>query len=49
MPEKVQNVFLHGSGKEEIIFRYDEGGRVYEVKRVFEGVIPTCSGATRNR
>ncbi|WP_299559641.1 excinuclease ABC subunit UvrA [uncultured Sulfitobacter sp.] len=37
---KIQNVFLYGSGKEEIKFRYDEGGRVYEVSRVFEGVIP---------
>lgn len=37
---KVQQVFLHGSGAEEIPFRYDEGGRVYEVTRVFEGVIP---------
>jgi len=36
----VQKVFLYGSGKEEIKFRYDEGGRVYEVTRVFEGVIP---------
>ena len=40
LPEKVQQVFLYGSGKEEIKFRYDEGGRVYEVSRVFEGVIP---------
>ncbi|MDO6590594.1 excinuclease ABC subunit A [Loktanella sp. D2R18] len=37
---KVQNVFLYGSGKEEIKFRYDEGGRVYQVERAFEGVIP---------
>ncbi|MBB3994661.1 excinuclease ABC subunit A [Sulfitobacter undariae] len=37
---KIQKVFLYGSGKEEIKFRYDEGGRVYEVSRVFEGVIP---------
>ena len=36
----VQQVFLHGSGDEEIKFRYDEGGRVYEVSRAFEGVIP---------
>ncbi len=36
----VQEVFLRGSGDEEIQFRYDEGGRVYQVKRVFEGVIP---------
>jgi excinuclease ABC subunit A len=37
---KIQQVFLYGSGTEEIKFRYDEGGRVYEVSRVFEGVIP---------
>ena len=40
LPEKVQQVFLYGSGKEEIQFRYDEGGRVYQISRVFEGVIP---------
>ncbi|MEM6940586.1 MAG: excinuclease ABC subunit UvrA [Pseudomonadota bacterium] len=40
LPKHVQQVFLYGSGKEEIKFRYDEGGRVYEVSRVFEGVIP---------
>ncbi len=37
---KVQQVFLYGSGAEEIKFRYDEGGRVYQVQRAFEGVIP---------
>lgn len=36
----VQQVFLYGSGDEEIPFRYDEGGRVYQVTRTFEGVIP---------
>jgi excinuclease ABC subunit A len=36
----VQQVFLYGSGEDEIPFRYDEGGRVYQVSRVFEGVIP---------
>jgi excinuclease ABC subunit A len=36
----VKAVFLRGSGEEEIKFRYDEGGRVYEVTRAFEGVIP---------
>ncbi len=40
LPEKVQKVFLYGSGEQEIKFRYDEGGRVYKVSRVFEGVIP---------
>ena len=40
LTEKVQQVFLYGSGEEEILFRYDEGGRVYQVRRVFEGIIP---------
>ena len=40
LPPEVQQVFLRGSGDTEIQFRYDEGGRVYQVKRSFEGVIP---------
>ncbi len=40
LPEEIQTVFLRGSGKTKIKFRYDEGGRIYEVSRVFEGVVP---------
>ncbi len=40
LPEAAQQVMLYGSGEDEIKFRYDEGGRVYEVTRAFEGVIP---------
>ncbi len=40
LPRDAQDMFLYGSGEEEIKFRYDDGGRVYEVARVFEGVIP---------
>ncbi|MEM0945904.1 MAG: excinuclease ABC subunit UvrA [Pseudomonadota bacterium] len=40
LPAHVKQVFLYGSNGEEIQFRYDEGGRVYQVKRPFEGVIP---------
>ena len=40
LPPEVQNVMLYGSGDVEIAFRYDEGGRVYNVARVFEGVVP---------
>ncbi|MCG6902040.1 MAG: excinuclease ABC subunit UvrA [Rhodobacter sp.] len=40
LPAHVQQVFLFGSGEEEIQFRYDEGGRIYQVSRPFEGVIP---------
>jgi excinuclease ABC subunit A len=40
LPAHVQQVLLHGSGGEELPFRYDEGGRVYNVTRAFEGVLP---------
>ena len=40
LPAHVRQIFLHGSAGEEIEFRYDEGGRVYKVKRAFEGVVP---------
>ncbi len=40
LPAHVKQVFLYGSGDEEIMFRYDEGGRIYQVERAFEGVIP---------
>ncbi|MEI4470077.1 excinuclease ABC subunit UvrA [Frigidibacter sp. MR17.24] len=37
---EVQDLILHGSKGEEIKFRFDEGGRVYEVSRSFEGIMP---------
>ncbi|PTX01242.1 excinuclease ABC subunit UvrA [Pararhodobacter aggregans] len=40
LPDNVKDVLLHGSKGEEIPFRYDDSGRVYQVTRVFEGVIP---------
>jgi len=40
LPAAAQQVMLYGSGDDEIRFRYDEGGRVYQVTRAFEGVIP---------
>ena len=40
LPEQAQQVLLYGSEGEKIRFRYDEGGRVYEISRPFEGVIP---------
>ena len=39
LPEKVQNVILYGSEKEEIRFSYDDGMRSYEVRKPFEGII----------
>ncbi|MEM6933817.1 MAG: excinuclease ABC subunit UvrA, partial [Pseudomonadota bacterium] len=40
LPKFAQSLMLYGSGEEEIRFRYDDGGRVYEISRTFEGVIP---------
>ncbi|GMG82768.1 excinuclease ABC subunit UvrA [Paralimibaculum aggregatum] len=40
LPAHARQVMLYGSGDEEISFRFDDGGRIYQVSRVFEGVIP---------
>lgn len=40
LPHNVQQMLLYGSGTEKIAFVYDDGGRVYQVSRPFEGVIP---------
>ncbi|MGY6703666.1 excinuclease ABC subunit UvrA [Roseinatronobacter sp.] len=40
LPAHVKQVLLYGSNGEELPFRYDEGGRVYNVTRAFEGVVP---------
>ncbi len=40
LPESFQQVLLHGSGKEEIEFRYVDQDRSYQVTRRFEGIIP---------
>ncbi|PPR24101.1 MAG: UvrABC system protein A [Alphaproteobacteria bacterium MarineAlpha10_Bin2] len=40
LPEKLRSVILHGSGKERIKFRYDDGTREYSTTKTFEGVIP---------
>ena len=40
LPEKIQNVLLHGSGEKEITITYNSDNiKSYEVKKVFEGVI----------
>jgi len=40
LPEKIQQVFLYGSGEEEIKFRYEQDKRRHYFKRPFEGIIP---------
>jgi excinuclease ABC subunit A len=39
LPEKVQNILLHGTGDEEVDFIFDDGMRRYEVTKPFEGVV----------
>ncbi|TCK28252.1 excinuclease ABC subunit A [Ancylobacter aquaticus] len=39
LPEKVQNVILHGSKAETIRFVYDDGMRAYETVKTFEGIV----------
>ncbi len=39
LPERVREVVLFGSGKEEIKFGYDDGSRAYGVTKPFEGVV----------
>ena len=40
LPQKLRDAILHGSGKERIKFRYDDGTREYSTTKAFEGVIP---------
>jgi excinuclease ABC subunit A len=41
LPERVRQVLLHGSGKEEVRFYFDQGGgRRQYYNKAFEGVIP---------
>jgi excinuclease ABC subunit A len=39
LPERVQQVFLYGSGEEQILFSFDDGLRSYETRKAFEGVV----------
>ena len=40
LPPKIQNLFLHGSGKEEIKFYFEQDDRRHFFNRPFEGIIP---------
>jgi excinuclease ABC subunit A len=57
LPERLQKVLLHGSGKEEVKFFYDQGNHRHFYHKPFEGVLPnlerrlreTDSDATREK
>jgi len=40
LSEEAKNAVLHGTGKREITFQYDDGLRSYKTTKTFEGVIP---------
>ncbi|MGY8985861.1 MAG: excinuclease ABC subunit UvrA [Sphingomonadales bacterium] len=43
LSKKQKNVILYGSEGKNITFVYDDGSRLYEVTKPFEGVIPSIS------
>ncbi|WP_022706492.1 excinuclease ABC subunit UvrA [Paracoccus zeaxanthinifaciens] len=47
LPQDVRDLFMRGSGGEEIKFRFDDAGRIYEISRVFEGVVPNMERRLR--
>jgi len=40
LPERIRSILLNGSGREEVKFYYDQGGRRHFYYKTFEGVIP---------
>ena len=40
LPGKIQQIILHGSGREQILFQYQKGRRKLSSEKSFEGVIP---------
>ncbi len=40
-PKEIQDVFLYGSGKEEVLFSFERDDRRYTYTRPFEGIIPS--------
>ena len=45
--QEIKNLFFYGSKGEKINFRYDDNGRIYEVKKIFEGLIPNLERRSR--
>src|SRR6185369_16690739 len=48
LPEETRKLVMEGSGETEIEFTFDKNGRKHSFKKEFEGVVPTCSGGSRN-
>jgi excinuclease ABC subunit A len=48
LPPKLCDAILHGSGTESIRIRYEDGTRVYDTDKPFEGVIPNMERRFRD-
>jgi len=40
LPQNARQIVLYGSGEEDVIIRYNDGRKSYEVTKPYEGVIP---------
>ena len=47
LPEKLQQILLHGSGREPVRFFYDQGNKRHYYEKPFEGVIPNLERRLR--
>ncbi len=45
--QEIKNLFFYGSKGKKINFRYDDNGRIYELNRPFEGIIPNLERRSR--
>jgi excinuclease ABC subunit A len=43
LPERIQNILLHGSGGEALTILFEDGMRTYRSHKPFEGVIPSLT------
>ena len=48
LPKKHQDIILFGTQGEQVQFVYSEGGRRYETKKTFEGVVPNLERRFRD-
>lgn len=48
LPEKIKKLFIGGSNKEEIQFKFKEKNRTFRSKQVFNGIIPDLEKKLKN-
>lgn len=47
LPQSVQTALLYGSGKEDILFQFNDGTKKAQLKKPFEGIIPGLEARLR--